>query len=429
MGYELFDITTLVLSGILLLLNIKKVKQSSLYIIYLMFFGIYVLPLFLDYILGFPSYFFHWDATYTSFDRYEGFILSYQDATTRILYDAFLIGTQFILLSFNRPVNSGQQMVRSYQEKVISLSTHNWVVLFSFAALPPLLSLFVGYSYIPFYYGWRENPLLSEIQYGAYYSVIERLSYIGLTASMICMVHPKGKWPLKMLMLLLCYMNLSIESKRSLLFFAIAVYVLLKAKGHGIRFNNAQIAGLIVIGIILVVYQSILTKIGRGYSDEDILYTNIRIDLFRDDTARLIIYSFISNHQPVVSYPFQSYLTQIAFLFPLDIINGLGRLGITAIGFNRYLTSALINVPLSYGEIWMTTSMIDEIIANFAFFSVLIVPLALKNIAKIIDRKNDIMQVLGLSTIVLAFMYSFNYIAYYFEFLLLMNFLIKRQRI
>ena len=52
----------------------------------------------MDYTLGFPEYFFHWDAIYNSYDKYAGFIESYKDETTRIIYDLFVIVIQFLLI-------------------------------------------------------------------------------------------------------------------------------------------------------------------------------------------------------------------------------------------------------------------------------------------------------------------------------------------
>lgn len=426
MGYEFFDIITIVISGILLLLNIRKVQNSSLYIIYIFFFFIYVLPLFLDYILGQPSYFYKFDAANSSYNRYRGFILSYCDTTTRILYDIFILSTQILLLFFQRKEKSNRHIKQDGKQFVLRKSTHGILVFFAF--LPVVLSLLVGYYYIPFIFGWRENPVLSIISYGGYYSFIERFSYVGLTASMICLVMPKTTLPMKILMLALCYMNISIESKRSMVFFAFIVYLLLKSSGLGIKLSAKQIGTLVVLGACFVVYSSYIIKVGRGYSDEDILYTQIRIDLFRDDTARFIIYSFINGNRQVLDYPIQSYLSQIAFIFPLDIINGVLGLGIPSIGFNNFLTSALIDTPLKFGDKWMTTSMVDEVIANFAFLSVIIVPWILRIIAKLIDKGSAILQVLWLSALILSFMYSFNYIVYYIEFLLLFNYILNKQK-
>lgn len=389
-----------------------------------MFFGIYVVPLILDYIVGFPTYHYYWDATYSSYDRFEGFIKSYQHINTRFFYDVFILVTQLFLLYYKSPKNVGIiSKWQAYESVRISKSTVFILAILAF--LPSLICICAGYYYVPFIFGWRENPILSAISQGEYYSFVERLSYVGLASSMICMVNPKVNIPLKVLMITLCYMNLSIESKRSILFFAMAFYILLKSSELGIKLNIKKIAIISLIGIIFVLYQSIYIKMMRGYSDEEILYTQIRIDLFRDDTARMIIYSLLSGTHTVLEYPFQSYLTQIAFIFPLDIINGIFKLGITSIGFNCYLTSALIGVPVSLGERWMTTSMIDEIIANFSILSVIIVPIVLYKLAKYIDKQSKITQVLFLSAILLSFMYSFNYTVYYFEFVILLNYIIK----
>lgn len=421
MLYQAFDIVTIFISIIIGLVNVQRIKYESVYMIYLFFFFIYIIPLILDYTLGFPAYLFQWDAIYDSYNKYAGFINSYKDSTTRIVYDIFLLLVQFILLS-SKPSKQYLCIIHNSKESNGSINNKMFRILFIASLLPILFSFLAGYYYIPFLYGWRENPLLSSVQLGNYYSTIEKFTYIGIAASLICLMTPNRNVPFKVLMLFICYMNISIESKRSIVFFTIAIFLLLKYKGFGRKVNFVQLGLVAVLCIFgMIVYSLYIKSNVRGYSDMDQLYTNIRIDMFRDDTARLVIYSLFSSIKPVIEWPFQSYLTQIMYFFPLDIINGLLRLDIPMIGFNTYLTSALVGVPISEGERWMTTSMIDENIANFSILACLIIPIVLKKISRVVDRSETIVQILILSALLLSFMYSFNYIVYFLQFVFIVS--------
>lgn len=86
-----FDILTMIISAYWALVNIKKLKISTRYIIYFTFFVICIVPLFMDYIIGKPMY-------ELLPNRYHGFVISYDDSTTRILYDIFLVVSQYIIL-------------------------------------------------------------------------------------------------------------------------------------------------------------------------------------------------------------------------------------------------------------------------------------------------------------------------------------------
>lgn len=225
-------------------------------------------------------------------------------------------------------------------------------------------------------------------------------------------------------------MNVSIESKRSIVFFTMAIFLLLKYKGFGKKINIFQLTFITVLCVVGIVIYSLYIKTNiRGYSDADQLYTNIRIDLFRDDTARLVIYSLFSNMKSVIEWPFQSYITEIMYLFPLDIINGMLRLEVTSIGFNTYLTSTLVGASLSEGLRWMTTSMIDEALANFSIVSFILIPLFLKRCSIYIDNSKPFVQVLLMSSLLLSFMYSFNYIVYFLQFVFFIIYIQKKYKI
>ena len=380
----------------------------------------------MDYTLGFPEYFFHWDAIYNSYDKYAGFIESYKDETTRIIYDLFVIVIQFLLIPNRAKLI---QKVENKEENN-TVSSRLFLILFFFSILPIVFSLVVGYYYIPFIYGWRENPILSMLQNDNYYSTIEKLTYIGIASSLICLLSPNKNFLFKLLMLCICYMNVSIESKRSIVFFTMAIFLLLKYKGFGKKINIIQLTFITVLCVVGIVIYSLYIKTNiRGYSDADQLYTNIRIDLFRDDTARLVIYSLFSNMKSVIEWPFQSYITEIMYLFPLDIINGILRLEVTSIGFNTYLTSTLVGASLSEGLRWMTTSMIDEALANFSIVSFILIPLFLKRCSIYIDNSKPFVQVLLMSSLLLSFMYSFNYIVYFLQFVFLIIYIQKKYKI
>lgn len=380
----------------------------------------------MDYTLGFPEYFFHWDAIYNSYDKYAGFIESYKDETTRIIYDLFVIVIQFLLI----PNKAKLIQKVEYKEENNTVSSRLFLILFFFSILPIVFSLVVGYYYIPFIYGWRENPILSMLQNDNYYSTIEKLTYIGIASSLICLLSPNKNFLFKLLMLCICYMNVSIESKRSIVFFTMAIFLLLKYKGFGKKINIFQLTFITVLCVVGIVIYSLYIKTNiRGYSDADQLYTNIRIDLFRDDTARLVIYSLFSNMKSVIEWPFQSYITEIMYLFPLDIINGMLRLEVTSIGFNTYLTSTLVGASLSEGLRWMTTSMIDEALANFSIVSFILIPLFLKRCSIYIDNSKPFVQVLLMSSLLLSFMYSFNYIVYFLQFVFFIIYIQKKYKI
>lgn len=121
-------------------------------------------------------------------------------------------------------------------------------------------------------------------------------------------------------------------------------------------------------------------------------------------------------------------MTQICFLFPLDFIIGWLGIRLPKVGFNTYLTAALTGSTIDSGARWMTTSMGDEIIANFGFVGFIIFPLLLIYLIKKIDKMEGISQVFWLGGIVLMMMYSLNYIIYYLEFAVFIQLILKKYQ-
>ena len=76
--YQYFDIFTIFLSIYFLLQAVKHLAGKSIFIIYILLYAFYILPLDLDYLISFPAYL---------NPRHHGFYISYDDALTRVIYD------------------------------------------------------------------------------------------------------------------------------------------------------------------------------------------------------------------------------------------------------------------------------------------------------------------------------------------------------
>lgn len=436
------DIITILISIVLCFRNLRRLNQSVRYIIYYVFVFIYVVPLILDYIVGLPNYL----VWYNAETRYGGFINSYNDPKVRVLYDIFLLISQFgiVYIGEKIKVTFGNTVLIPYSKKDVKteiyfdgiLSQKHIFMCIIPAMIPPLLCLVNGYPYIMVKWGWRDLQMFSSVALSPYYSTIERMTYISIVL-MLCIIMSKGiknksRYIVcfyKVVAAVLLMANACIESKRSIMFFTIIMVLVIKIYGWGKKFKLGRYIMICAIGVIGVLAYSIYVKTAmRGYSSFIEVYTNLRVDMFRDDTVKLVIKSLIdSNTQKLLDFPFQSYLTQIGFLFPLDFIIGWLGIRIPKIGFNTYLTAALIGGSIDSGARWMTTSMGDEIIANFGFWGFIIFPLLLIYLIRKIDNMEGISQVLWIGGIVLMMMYSLNYIIYYLEFAFFIHLILKHR--
>ncbi len=439
--YVVIDLMSIVLSVILLISNLKNIKNGNRYIIYYMFWIVYVLPLALDYIVGTPIY----DNLSTP-NRFFGFSVSYNDEFTRILYDLFIIITQLFILrwrwiftfgSLSRHRGNsfaGQTVVKD--EFLFSRGEMYLVIILAMAT--PLLCFATGKGWIACTFGWRELNLGQAILEQGNYSFYEKLSYLGVTASVFLLLwrdYERSSLFTRgfrtILAAALLYSNICIEGKRSILFFALIMCFMFQMYFGREKYALLKTLLSLCVIVAVVILTSVYVKTQfRGYSSFENLYTSFRVDLFRDDTVKMVIYSFTYRElKPLLTWPFQSYITQVYSIFPLDFLSGLGVIQLPRVGFNVYLSSALSKQAIETGVNFMTTSIADELIANFHVFGAFALGPLLVSISRFIDRLSPFEKILWIGGVVLLMLYSLNYIAYYLEAAVIVHLILKRRRI
>ena len=440
------DILTLIISAIYGIKVYRKKASSGRLIVYFMFFFICVIPLALDYIIGLPDY-----TLYNTNGRYGGFIKSFNDFETRAFYDLFLLMTQFIIINCckkkririkvlkknefhyrNNALNGFNNNMTSFKEEVLANSMR--MVCFLFAVFPVLLSLVFGAYEILFAFGWRDYHFFENITNSGWYSFAERFSYLGVTAAILLIImkyEKKNLWTafLRILAFVFLLMNMCIESKRSIIFFALIIALAVLLYCRNVNLKIIVIVALISASIV-VIYSIFVKTTLRNYSGFEGIYSALRVDMFRDDTIKFCIYSMLHPDEiKILDFPFQSYLSQIKYFFFIDILVGKFKLfNLPGVGFNRYLSSALIGRDISAGYSYMTTSIFDEAIANFGFLGFIFAPFVCAKVSYMIDQAESLEKILLIGSIVLAMMYSPNYILLYIECTFIVG-LIKKIRI
>lgn len=435
----IFDILTMIISAYWALVNIKKLKISTRYIIYFTFFVICILPLFMDYIIGKPMY-------GLLPNRYHGFVISYDDSTTRILYDIFLVVSQYIILKcfwhqkYRFVLNSrSKQYSKDVNNSGYDLRELNRTmqrICVCVALIAPVVAIIGGYTIVLFVFGWRDEHLFDYVTASSFYSFMEKFSYLGATTSLLLMLSDyrekrtyRGLF-YRIASVPLLVMNICIESKRSIVFFCFIMVVVILLYGKSKDIKIGRIIGIAAILAMIVIVLSVMVKTqSRGYSGIMTIYSTLRVDIFRDDTIKMAIYGMLNpNEIKILDYPFQSYLMQIRYFFFMDIIAGKGFIPLQGLGFNKYLSSALIGADLSMGYSFMTTSMFDEAIANFGVIGFLTAPILCAIVSRNADKYSGFEKTLMVGCVVLGMMYSPNYILFYIEVTVVINLILKYMR-
>ena len=434
----LIDFICLFLSTIMLINSFRKLKiefNGRVYF-YWFFWVVFVLPLWLDYLIGKPDYS-SWG------HRMYGFSISYDDDITRIIYAIFLLFMQIILL-YHRPKlflkrrGCNESIDNRSLNKNSLLSKKIIFICFIMSMISPMMCILSGFPRVLITIGWREKYLFQEFSKRGVSTYVEKFAYIGVIACIIIIGFKisMDKWNnffLKLLAIVLLIMNINAESKRSIILFLIVVSVYIYFLKHRDE-NVFKVVIYILISMVAVVAISIFVKTYyRGYSGFSAIYTTLRIDFFRDDTVKLAIYSILYPDKiKILSFPFESYLMQFGYFFVISLLVGKGIVAIPRIGYNQYLTAALIDSPISEAK-FMTTSMFDEAIANFGLCGIVIIAVLLSYFLSFADELTDFETVLWISFGILYSMYSLDYILVYLEVIIFiyiyMRFNLKNNRL
>lgn len=436
----IFDILTMIISLYWAVTNVKKIKTSTRYIVFYTFFFICILPLFMDYIISKPMY-------ELLPNRYHGFVISYDDAETRIFYDLFLIICQYIMLKCfwkqrykfviaYRKKKYIKASIDNYRYDLRELNKIMQRICALVALIAPIIAVCGGYTIILFVFGWRDEHLFDYVTASSLYSFMEKFSYLGATTSLLLLLSDyrekktyRGLF-YRIISIPLLIMNICIESKRSIVFFGFIMVLVILLYGKSKDIKVGKIIGIASLLATMVIILSVMVKTqSRGYSGIMTIYSTLRIDIFRDDTIKMAIYGMINpNKIKILDFPFQSYLMQIRYFFFMDAIAGKGIIPIRGMGFNKYLSAALMGVDLSMGYSFMTTSMFDEAIANFGLLGFFTAPILCTIVSRNADKYSGFEKTLMVGCIVLGMMYSPNYILFYIEVTVIINLILKYVR-
>lgn len=411
------DFIVLACTAYLLLINLKHLLWSSRTVYFLVFFALYVFPVFLDYLAGFQEHY-HW-----------GYYVASRDSTTRVIYDILLIIVMCSLTFIN---NRGliDSFRDSFSKQNIRLNSKYSSLIYFFIVFPTIaVLLLMRNPEILYTFQWREFELFSD---GGSYSTIERFVYFGIVCSVVILFDNKSSfWNIRRLFaLLFLYINVCIQGKRAILFFAIIAillvvvfqYITLRIQKKSTFLFTVVFMSLISIGAAYMIWSSIEVKIGRGYSEtaEDMLYTSTRIDMFREDRIKMAIYSEQHpNKIKILDYKGQSLITDIVSIIPFNYISE--PMGLSQGTYQVHFSMAMFgekynnNNPKANRN-YMTCTIWAELISNFGIVigSVFFIMLTLWFI-KLTDKYPYPYNIFIITTYSLLNLFDFTYIVLFIE--------------
>lgn len=426
MGVAIFDIITFVVSTIWLIESLRKISLGSRYFINVLIYIFYILPLGMDYIYQMADY---------SYSGWWGFIVPRNDILTVIIYDLGLLYTQYIIVSYKRKRDIG------LNRSVAKEGSYTAIMLIGMILPAVAVLVLLRQPGMLYMFQWRELELFST---EGSFSTIERFTFIGVSCSAFLLFDLNRKLfhPLRLIALIFLYVNICIEGKRAIIFFAminIAVLIYLrfkelKSKGKGVFFYIVVSVPIVAAAIVVMVFMTVTVKMERGYdvNDTSKMYTTTRIDFLRDDRLRLAIYSDINRDEvKLLDYPLQTFFHDVFAFIPLNYIPPL--LDLKTYSYQTYFTYALEHKERKTEKLnvqehsYMTVTCFAEIISNLGFFiGFLLLPFFCLWFSRKIDKYPYPYNAFIICSFILLHLFDFFYVAVYLELTFILCWIYKK---
>lgn len=346
-------------------------------------------PLLLDEVIGRPEYFI-----------FPGFYLASRDIVTNYIYCAYMVFIPVFWLFLSRMnkynfVYSVQNVKEdNFKPSYIKrLNKYSRTILF-FMLISPFIAVLLSPDpliYLNFSSIVRSQISSLYMEHQNTVSLFARFSVIA-GAVFIATAKPRffGKMPhiyILLVQLVFIFTSVWLQGKRALLA-AACVFVILAFHYRGVLYGKKM---FIAIGLALLVvlsysffFQSYTNRVSRT------AYENFRVDYGRDDVIKMTIFSE-KNPQSIqiLEHRGQSLLFYATFFVPRDLWPG------KPMPYAQYFTSGIFKTNPRFWGWGMTTSWLEEALANLGKAGFILGPLLIWLVCYLGDlRKNPILHML-----------------------------------
>ena len=350
--------------------SMNKLAQgiyNSILIVIPILFLVTGIPLFLDIIIGVPSY-----------KNFPGFAISSQDTLTTIIYCVYMLAIPPFWWHLGKVDRS--QKTNTQNDPLSGM----WrLIVYLVIPSPAIFLLFVPDPTAYLTYGIViQETTESFLQY---YVMLQLLSSLSVLASMAILLDTKDTRLLYIkFIFLLPWLLLSfvLFGKRTIV--AIALFLFFLALWHRGYLRGAWLTvftGMILTTLLVFSY---LYQIQVRTIQADNFYENFRIDYGRDDVIKMTIYSELHPERiQILEYRGQSLLFYASIYIPRNVWPT------KPLPYASYFTSAIFFVPAGLWDWGMTTSWLEEAIANFSWFGLIMGPLVIVTVCRIGDSSKN----------------------------------------
>jgi len=346
--------------------RIRSRENTSVDILLLAHFFFFGLPLFVDLIITPPLYL-----------EQPGLFLASTDPATRVVSCLYVSACAAIWLAGrgraeNEPVRGEPATVPPRFLRLV----RQWAVVV--AALPVAFLMLTPEPEIYTTYGMAATEVIPDTL-SDWHNTLATFTVLSVLAVVVFLSAVPRIRPQHLLLAApVLFFDCWVNGKRAIV--AIAMVTLghvFWSRGYlrGRRLWVGATAGLLVLLVFSVQYQTQVRFIDEPSHGEGsrALYDNLRIDFFRDNRVEMAVFAMLHpERMQILDYRGQSLLYDVLFFVPRSMWPDKPW------PYAIYFTSSMLTLypPRSLG--WgMTTSWLDEMVANFGWWGMLAAPLSL----------------------------------------------------
>ncbi len=368
--------------------NLLSSRRDSISFAILVHLAMCGLPLLLDEVVGKTDYL-----------RWPGFNLAAADGLTSLVYCLYVAACPVLWWWLGRTRRRDKGAIASGGTAAV-LRRMRWPakLLLHAVLLAPVAALYLAPN--PLVYGEYAvvmRGILSAEEL-AYHPVLAACALVSAIAGACLLVSQRNLKATCTYVVPLAFLAVWIDGKRAVVLIVCALFAI-ALWSRGVLSRRTILVGGPALALMFLAFSSFYQSQVRGLDQVEWgrRYNNMRLDYGRDHVIRLTLYAELHPDAPkILEYRMQSLLFDATMLVPRNIWPGKPW------PYAVYATSAAFRVPARYLGWGVTTSWLEEAVANLSWAGLLAGPLLIGWICRIGDAQAD--HVLRLLTILVSCM-------------------------
>ncbi|ACK61283.1 O-antigen polysaccharide polymerase Wzy [Bacillus cereus] len=365
----------LTLCLIYVLANFFAGAKNTIYFVYLVFYVFFALPIGGDWIFGKAQY-----------DYEIGFKFATEDELTAIIYCAYITCIPILWFLFGKTKHGNNELKVAVEDQAATLFKIIEIICYCALVSPLIVTLLSPNPELYLEYAAVIQDLTYNQNAMEYHGIVSMTSTMSIfAAGTLILVRDKMKTSKLVLIFPWVAIALWVNGKRALV--VMAIFIILFSLWQKKYLNGWKFPAIVAVSVMFIAVFSSSYQSNIRYDDLKInssseVYKNVRVDFSRDDRVKMTIYSELyPDRMKILDYRGQSIVFDLTMFIPRSIWEEKPW------PYAVYFTSAMLMMPTQYIGWGMTTSWLEEAIANFGWFGFLIGPLVINYICRIGDRQ------------------------------------------